>query len=148
MNNKSQSLELFSQFLSLIEKKGVRQTISILKENLSDSEDNKRMFHAYITNVVCTEFNITKDELFYGKSRKGGRRANALSVFCALMKTEADMSQKDIADFLDKDPVLVHRYIKTFNSLSTKTKVEKELLRKAENIKLEIDKYENYGEED
>ena len=147
MDNKSQSLELFSQFLSLIEKKGVRQTISILKESQNDSEESEKMFYAFITNVVCTEFKISKDELFYGRTRKGGVRANALCVFCGMMQSEAKLSQRDIADLIDKDPVLVHRYVKNFNNFSSKSKAEKDLLKKSEKIKTEINKYEKYGKE-
>ena len=74
MSENANSLELISNLNKVIEKRGLNKTIEILKKGQQPEQNLEEEIINVIKEVICSQFEISEKNLFFGNSRKHNRR--------------------------------------------------------------------------
>lgn len=133
---KNTSTILIEVLLKTIDKMGIKKTIQVLEISNSYSDDNKQLVQLIILNS-CNHFGITETNLKKGRDNNPNR-TNAIGVCSVLLLRMVKLSQREISDLLYKDTTLINKYIRKFQNLDPNFKGDAEVLRKMEEIRLDV----------
>jgi hypothetical protein len=132
---KNNSTILIEVLLKTIDKMGIKKTIQVLEVSNNYSDENKKLIDLIIFNT-CKHFEISENTLTKGTDRNASR-PNALGVCSVLLMRLCKLNQREIADIFRKDPSLVNKYVRKFQSLNPNFKQDAELLEKMEAIRID-----------
>ena len=130
---KNNSTILIEVLLKTIDKMGIKRTIQVLEVSNNYSDENKRLIDLIILNT-CKYFDISESMLKKGTIRNPSR-INALGVCSVLLMRMCKLSQREIADILQKDATLINKYVRRYQILNANLKEDAELLDKMEAIR-------------
>jgi hypothetical protein len=133
---KNTSTILIEVLLKTIDKMGIKKTIQVLEVSHSYSDDSKQLVQLIILNS-CNHFGITDTNLKIGRDNNPNR-TNAIGVCSVLLLRMVKLSQREISDLLHKDTTLINKYIRKFQNLDPNFKGDAEVLRKMEEIRLDV----------
>lgn len=115
---------------------GIKKTIQVLEVSQNYSDDNKKAIDTIVL-VTCNHFGISQSTLVKGR-KNIPNRTNAIGVCAVLLLRMCKISQREISNILRKDPTLINKYIKKYESLDINFKDDLEVLNKMEAIKKEV----------
>ena len=130
---KNNSTILIEVLLKTIDKMGIKRTIQVLEVSNNYSDENKRLIDLIILNT-CKYFDISEAMLKKGTIRNPSR-INAIGVCSVLLLRMCKLSQREIADILQKDATLINKYVRRYQILNANLKEDAELLDKMEAIR-------------
>jgi len=130
-------VKLLDGFKSSIYKIGVEGTIEALKnyEEYLDNSGVKDM--EIVTNVVCDVYEVTRDELFFGRKRDGKRIA-ALEAAMHTMAYNYKIPKIAISSFFKKHISNVSRYSKEAFYYNPKNKADLKKIEKLNQVKAQL----------
>lgn len=117
---------------------GIKKTIQVLEVSQNYNDDNKRKIETILL-VTCNHFGISQTTLIKGR-KNVPNRTNAIGVCAVLLLRLCNLSQREVADILRKDPTLINKYIRKIDTLDFNFKEEVEVINKMELIKADIKK--------
>lgn len=117
---------------------GIKKTIQVLEVSQNYNDDNKRKIETILL-VTCNHFGISQTTLIKGR-KNVPNRTNAIGVCAVLLLRLCNLSQREVADILRKDPTLINKYIRKIDTLDFNFKEEFEVINKMELIKADIKK--------
>lgn len=136
MEKRNSSTILIEVLFKAIDKMGIKKTIQVLEVSQNYTDDNKRLIELVLINT-CNHFNISQSILI--NSRKNiASRTNAIGVCSILLLRMCKLSQREISSILRKDPSLINKYIKKYESLDMNFKDDALIIDKIEQIKADI----------
>jgi len=136
MEKRNSSTILIEVLLKTIDKMGIKKTIQVLEVSQNYSDDNKKAIDTIVL-VTCNHFGISQSTLVKGR-KNIPNRTNAIGVCAVLLLRMCKISQREISNILRKDPTLINKYIKKYESLDINFKDDLEVLNKMEAIKKEV----------
>lgn len=139
MEKRNSSTILIEVLLKTIDKMGIKKTIQVLEISNNHTDDNQKKVD-YILLMTCNHFGISQNILLNGR-KNIPNRTNAILVSSILLFTMCKLSQREISNILRKDPSLINKYIKKYDTLdATKFKEDADILNKIDLIKSDINK--------
>lgn len=138
MEKRNSSTILIEVLLKTIDKMGIKKTIQVLEVSQNYNDDNKRKIETILL-VTCNHFGISQTTLIKGR-KNVPNRTNAIGVCAVLLLRLCNLSQREVADILRKDPTLINKYIRKIDTLDFNFKEEFEVINKMELIKADIKK--------
>jgi hypothetical protein len=139
MNNSTQLIEIL---LKTIDKMGIKRTIQVLEISHNGFDGQESLVKLIIGNT-CLEFGITEKTLMQGR-KNSPNRTDAVGVVSVLLLRMCNLTQRQVALLLKKDPTLINKYIKKFESLDSNFKEDAKVMDKMENIRtITLTQYEN-----
>jgi hypothetical protein len=133
MENKSSII--FEELFLSVERLGLDGTIRQLRKTNNVSKDN---IHAYILELVCNEYSLTKDELTKSNDKDTDKR-DARLVLAHLLYQNTSLSQSKVGLFMNRTKGAVSRYVTEVTNLNPKIKQDKDLLEKLDKLETEIE---------
>ena len=138
MEKRNSSTILIEVLLKTIDKMGIKKTIQVLEVSQNYNDDSKRMIDTIVL-VTCNHFGISQSTLIKGR-KNVANRTNAIGVCAVLLLRLCNLSLREIADILRKDPTLINKYIRKIDTLDLNFKEEIDVVTKMEAIKEDIRK--------
>lgn len=139
---KNTSAILIEVLLKAIDKIGIRKTIRILEVS-QITNDNTKLLQEAIIITTCKSYGISESMLLKGRKNIQSR-TNAVGVASVLLYRQCKLSQREIAEVLNKEHTNINKYIKKFESLDENFKLDKEIIEQMETIKQNaLDYYES-----
>jgi len=133
MENKSSII--FEELFLSVERLGLDGTIRQLRKTNNVSKEN---IHAYILELVCNEYSLTKDELTKSNDKDTNKR-DARLVLAHLLYQNTSLSQSKVGLFMNRTKGAVSRYVTEVTNLNPKIKQDKDLLEKLDKLETEIE---------
>ncbi len=133
MENKSSII--FEELFLSVERLGLDGTIRQLRKTNNVSKDN---IHAYILELVCNEYSLTKDELTKSNDKDTDKR-DARLVLAHLLYQNTSLSQSKVGLFMNRTKGAISRYVTEVTNLNPKIKQDKDLLEKLDKLETEIE---------
>jgi len=133
MENKSSII--FEELFLSVERLGLDGTIRQLRKTNNVSKEN---IHAYILELVCNEYSLTKDELTKSNDKDTDKR-DARLVLAHLLYQNTSLSQSKVGLFMNRTKGAVSRYVTEVTNLNPKIKQDKDLLEKLDKLETEIE---------
>jgi len=133
MENKSSII--FEELFLSVERLGLDGTIRQLRKTNNVSKDN---IHAYILELVCNEYSLTKDELTKSNDKDTDKR-DARLVLAHLLYQNTTLSQSKVGLFMNRTKGAISRYVTEVTNLNPKIKQDKDLLEKLDKLETEIE---------
>lgn len=130
---KNISTELIEILLKTIDKMGIKKTIQVLTISHNSFSSDERLTQLIILNT-CNVFGISERVLLKGR-KNTPNRTDAIGVASVLLLRMCKISQREIANLLQKDPSLINKYIKRCESLDAKFNQDKLLIDKMDSIR-------------
>jgi hypothetical protein len=122
---------LLNQVASACSILGIDEVIDVLVNAQSRNSDHeiKEIRDGFI-DIICKEFLITKQELFYQKTY--GNRTEVLAIYCFFLNKIFNLSSEYIGSlpYVNKKKITIYKYIKCIENLQPTNKLDKELLDK------------------
>lgn len=114
---------------------GISKTIQVLEISHNYTDKEKLLIQSIVINA-CKYFDIDEKTLFNGR-KNTANRINAIGVASVLLHLHCNISQREISSILKKDPTLINRYIKKYQNLDPKFKLDAIVIKKMDEIKIE-----------
>lgn len=112
---------------------GIKKTIQVLTISHNSFSSDERLTQLIILNT-CNVFGISERVLLKGR-KNTPNRTDAIGVASVLLLRMCKISQREIANLLQKDPSLINKYIKRCESLDAKFNQDKLLIDKMDSIR-------------
>ncbi len=137
MAKKDSSINLLSETLKTVERVGMKKTIDSLR-GLREEDTESGIIDSILSHT-CSEFRVSRTDLFHGNSQ--GQRTNALAICYVMLVKHLEWNQAKIKLFFDKDTSNVSRYIKRVNNLNRKNAKDLELIESFDIINEKVEEY-------
>ena len=135
MEKRNSSTILIEVLLKTIDKMGIKKTIQVLEISHNYTDDNKKLIDLIILNT-CNKFGISQKTLLLGRKNEQSR-TNAIGICAVLLLRMCKLSQREISDLLRKDPTLINKYIRKYETLDAKFKDDLNVIEKMDEIRTE-----------
>lgn len=131
------NIEILEHLLTSVKNRGYKNTLKLLKQNHKETTITNE-HDLFIINLICDEFNITQDDLFYSRYVHGDRKyAIGFCVHYLYEKRTLGEISKNI--FKNKNKALLNRYRQMIIDLNKKDipyfEIKEKLDQKIENNK-------------
>ena len=135
MEKRNSSTILIEVLLKTIDKMGIKKTIQVLEISHNYTDENKKLIDLIMLNT-CNQFGISQNTLLLGRKNEQSR-TNAIGVCAVLLLRMCKLSQREISDLLRKDPTLINKYIRKYETLDAKFKDDLDVIEKMDTIRTE-----------
>lgn len=127
---KSDAIHFLETTLRSVEILGQKKTITLLNQAISNHNINTSDIVDLMFLTVCNEFQLDKNELLFGTSRKDGSRVGAIVGAVRILSEHTKLSYTAIGNILNKTSPEIAKYKSRYVELNEKIKTDKELLQK------------------
>ena len=131
------NIEILEHLLTSVKNRGYKNTLKLLKENHKETIITNEQ-DLFIIDTVCDKFNISKDDLFYGRYVHGDRKY-AIGFCVHYLYQNKTLGEISKHIFKNKNKALLNRYRQMIIDLNKKDlpyfEIKQELDKKIENNK-------------
>lgn len=141
------AIKFIQTTLRSVEVLGQEKTITLLNEAITNYNSDVVEVVDLMFKCIYKTFLVDKGEILFGKSRKGGRRVEAIICATYILTEHTQASNASIYKFLNKDKATISRCLSEYNALSDKVLSDRQLKEKIKEVESEfLSKYKSIKE--
>ena len=138
-----ESIEILEELMNSIKDRGYHKTLTMLRTDKEKNLEIINPYDKYVMDIVCESFNITLDDILFGRYMRGENKY-AIGFCVYYLYDNKSLGEIHRTIFKNKNKTLLSKYRQIIFDLRANNQIDKKFIA----IKNELDrKIENYKKE-